>query len=405
MGSIRARQKGWRVARGSARQQRVLVLWGECPWHGAGGALPLSALLSIALWAWSGGSVMCFVCHLLFATWSSPAEGNCAVCFWQPLQSILCCSSGLASVRGNLRREATGPFARHIRRPMACLDQGELGRWPALAMPTAKTPLCSQSWLLSSKPPCWVVAGEGQGRTLPSRCRRARAARELLGQQRSSSQGKLQLTTSVLPPNSTVKSQLREVKLRPNSGSPVRAEPLRRLCPSLALYPEKGHVPVGSNFWGGKGAPWEKPTLPYGLNSMHWHPGPAAGLYCPAACPQGAPALPEMWGVLKSPSMAPKPHLLDITSSLTRRRVAGLCVVECSCRIAALVTVGPVVIRWPQGPVLVVSTGRDPYFRLVWEARWQVRRVKTSHVLRCTSRFPVCKQQDPLGGLHLSDYF
>lgn len=26
MGSIRARQKGWRVARGSARQQRVLVL-------------------------------------------------------------------------------------------------------------------------------------------------------------------------------------------------------------------------------------------------------------------------------------------------------------------------------------------------------------------------------------------
>lgn len=43
MGSIRARQKGWRVARGSARQQHVLVVGGECPWHRAGGALPLSA--------------------------------------------------------------------------------------------------------------------------------------------------------------------------------------------------------------------------------------------------------------------------------------------------------------------------------------------------------------------------
>lgn len=43
MGSIRARQKGWRVARGSSKQQSVLVLRGECPWHRVGGALPLSA--------------------------------------------------------------------------------------------------------------------------------------------------------------------------------------------------------------------------------------------------------------------------------------------------------------------------------------------------------------------------
>lgn len=79
---------------------------------------------------------------------------------------------------------------------------------------------------------------------------------ELRGQQRSSSPGRLQLTTQCChQTHHTMKSQLWEVKLRPSSRSPVRAEPLQWLCPSLALYPEKGHIPAGSNFWGRKGAP------------------------------------------------------------------------------------------------------------------------------------------------------
>lgn len=59
-------------------------------------------------------------------------------------------------MRGNLRREAkpaTGPFARHIRGPAVCLDRGELGRWPAPAAPSAKTPPCSRGWLLPHKLP------------------------------------------------------------------------------------------------------------------------------------------------------------------------------------------------------------------------------------------------------------
>lgn len=122
----------------------------------------------------------------------------------------------------------------------------------------------------------------------------------------------------------TMKSQPQEMKLRPSSGSPVRAEPVWWLCPSLALYTEKAHVPAGSNFWGRKEAPWEKPTLPYSPNGTHWHPRPAMGPYCPTVCPWGAPGLPEMWGMLRSPSMAQKTHLLNITSFLTRRRAAGL---------------------------------------------------------------------------------
>lgn len=211
-------------------------------------------------------------------------------------------------MRGNLRREAepaTGPFARRIRSPAVCLDQGELGRRPAPAAPSAKMPPCSRAWLLPHK--------------LPGTCKGSR----------------------------------------------------------------------GAAAWGG-----------------HFHIAQTArtgalGLLGDRIIPLRARRALQPCLKREGPN---KIHLLNITTSLTRRRAAGL---ERAWKAHA----GR--LQSLQTPLrLGGHRGRSWLYQLAETlisgscgGVLTCKRVEISHVLRSTSRFPVCKQQGPLRGLHLSDYF
>lgn len=60
-----------------------------------------------------------------------------------------------------------------------------------------------------------------------------------------------------------------------------------------------------------------------------------------------------------------KIHLLNITSSLTRRRAAGLKRTRKAHTGRLQSLQDPLATGRPQGPVLAVSVGRDPYLRLM----------------------------------------
>lgn len=166
MGLIRARQKGWRVARGSARQQRVLVLGGDCPWHPAWGPCHCQPLLDCP--AGLAGDLLC-VLFVIFclrlkailqrvnALFVSDSLSKASSAVRQPLQA---CVGTCWGVHTGLRSH--GP------------DRGEPGPRSGRALSPAKT---AQPWLAPfPRPPHWVVPGEGQGRTLAAEPRTARAA-------------------------------------------------------------------------------------------------------------------------------------------------------------------------------------------------------------------------------------
>lgn len=108
----------------------------------------------------------------------------------------------------------------------------------------------------------------------------------------------------------------------------------------------------------------------------------------------------ERWGYHPWPR---KIYLLHIASALARR-AARHRLVESSCWITTVVSgarfnrvaigAGPGCISW-QRPLSQAHVGNALTHK----------RVEISHVLRSTSCFPVCKQQGPLGGLHLSWLF